>query len=416
MKKLFLVLFCLILAQISFAQPDRGVGVKVKDRNGNEREFKLYKASYALVIGNSNYKYWDVLNGVKSDVTAVEKALKINGFTVETAMDLDSRNLSQRIEKFIQDYGYEENNRLLIYYAGHGSTQKSISSGDDREIGYIVPVDAPLPNKDNIGFLRASVNLEKIRTFAKEIQAKHALFLFDSCFSGRLVSRGEISVPPIIEESVSFPVRQFITAGAANQTVPDESIFRRSFIRGLEGEADLNKDGYVLASELANYLRDRVTNYSDRRQTPLYAKIDDVNLDRGDFVFTVSKVSAPVETTATVQPQPTPPPTSESNSSAPLSSSQPAKPVSQGVLNGKAKNLVQPEYPKAARAVRVSDTVNVQVTIDENGNVISATAISGHALLHPAAIEAAKASTFDPTFFEGKRVKVTGVIVYKFTP
>jgi hypothetical protein len=289
MRKVCLVLlFSVLFNSISFAQTNRGVGIKVKDRSGKEREVKLYENSYALIIGNSNYKYWDVLNGVKSDVVAVEKALKENGFLVETAIDLDSRSLSPRIEQFVRDHGYEENNRLLIYYAGHGYTQKSVS--DDRELGYIVPIDSPNPTKDRVGFLRTAVDLEEIRTFAKKIQSKHALFLFDSCFSGKLVSRGEIAVPPIIEESIAYPVRQFITAGSANQTVPDESIFRRAFIRGLEGEADLNKDGFILGSELASYLRDRVTNYSSRQQTPLYAKIDDISLDRGDFVFKVGKI------------------------------------------------------------------------------------------------------------------------------
>jgi tetratricopeptide (TPR) repeat protein len=295
-KTIYFLASIFLLASFAFAQPNRGVTVKVKNRNGGEREVKLYDASYALIIGNSSYKYWDVLNGVKTDVAAVEKSLRDNGFTVETAENLDSSNLSGRIEQFVKDHGYEENNRLLIYYAGHGYTQKS--AGDDRELGYIVPVDAPLPGKDKIGFLRTAVDLEEIRTFAKRIQAKHALFLFDSCFSGRLVSRGEIAIPPIIQDSVSFPVRQFITAGAANQSVPDESIFRRAFTRGLEGEADLNNDGYILASEFASYLRDKVTNYSNRRQTPLYAKIDDISLDRGDFVFTVSS-AAPVADSST---------------------------------------------------------------------------------------------------------------------
>jgi hypothetical protein len=291
----------LIYSVFIFGQTDdgRGIGVKVKDKNGNVREVKLYDASYALVIGNSNYKFWSDLNGVKSDVSAIEKTLKDNGFAVETAMDLDSKNLSQRIEQFVKDHGYEENNRLLIYFAGHGYTQKAVSLGDDRELGYIVPIDAPWPLNDRVGFLRTAVDLEEIRTFAKKIQAKHALFIFDSCFSGKLISRGENAVPSIILESVAFPVRQFITAGSADQSVPDESIFRRAFIRGIEGEADLNQDGFVLASELASYLRDKVTNLSNRRQTPLYAKIDDISLERGDFVFVV-----PGET-----PTPTPTPT-----------------------------------------------------------------------------------------------------------
>ncbi len=61
------------------------------------------------------------------------------------------------------------------------------------------------------------------------------------------------------------------------------------------------------------------------------------------------------------------------------------KTISGGILYGKAIDLPKPAYPSAARAVRASGAVNVQVMVDENGNVISATAISGHPLLRQAA-------------------------------
>lgn len=91
------------------------------------------------------------------------------------------------------------------------------------------------------------------------------------------------------------------------------------------------------------------------------------------------------------------------------------KVVSGGVVNGKAVNLVKPPYPPAAKAVRASGQVQVQVTIDENGSVISASAVSGHALLRGAAEQAARSSKFSPTMLSGQKVKVTGVIVYNFT-
>ena len=287
-----LLLFLLLNTFTAFAQTNRGAAnVKVKMTNGKTEEIKLYDASYALVIGNGKYTSgWDNLPGVASDVTAVKTVLENQGFTVETAENLASRDFSNRILQFIDDYGYEPNNRLLIYYAGHGHTLKS--TGDGRDLGYVVPVDAPLPSKDELGFKRKAIPMDDILNFAKKIQSKHALFVFDSCFSGRLVSRGEIKVPPIIQESIAYPVRQFITAGAANQPVPDESIFRRSFVRALEGEADRNADGYITGTELAEYLKEKVTNYSNRQQTPQYGKINDIELDKGDFVFVIPKITA----------------------------------------------------------------------------------------------------------------------------
>jgi TonB family protein len=90
--------------------------------------------------------------------------------------------------------------------------------------------------------------------------------------------------------------------------------------------------------------------------------------------------------------------------------------ISGGVLNGKAVTLAKPEYSPAARAVRAAGAVNVQVTIDEQGNIISASAISGHPLLRQSAEKAAFASKFAPTTLEGQPVQVTGIIVYNFVP
>lgn len=75
--------------------------------------------------------------------------------------------------------------------------------------------------------------------------------------------------------------------------------------------------------------------------------------------------------------------------------------VSGGVINGKALNLVQPAYPSAAKAVHAGGAVNVQVLIDENGNVTSASATSGHPLLRSVAVAAARSSKFTPTKLSG---------------
>jgi protein TonB len=76
--------------------------------------------------------------------------------------------------------------------------------------------------------------------------------------------------------------------------------------------------------------------------------------------------------------------------------------------------LVQPTYPAIARAAHASGTVVVQVLIDEDGNVITAHAVSGHPLLQPSAVSAARASKFSPTKLSGQPVKVSGILQYNF--
>ena len=90
--------------------------------------------------------------------------------------------------------------------------------------------------------------------------------------------------------------------------------------------------------------------------------------------------------------------------------------VSGGVLNGKANSLAKPMYPPAARAVRATGSVTVQVLIDEDGNMYSAEAVSGHPLLRYSAVIAACNSKFMPTVLSGKPVKVAGVITYNYVP
>ena len=90
------------------------------------------------------------------------------------------------------------------------------------------------------------------------------------------------------------------------------------------------------------------------------------------------------------------------------------RPVSGGVLNGKALVLPKPAYPPQARNARASGTVIVEVVIDETGKVIAAKATAGHVLLRQAAAQAAQGARFSPTLLSGQPVKVSGEINYNF--
>lgn len=90
------------------------------------------------------------------------------------------------------------------------------------------------------------------------------------------------------------------------------------------------------------------------------------------------------------------------------------KTISGGVLNGKALKLVTPSYPKEAKDANADGAVLIQVTIDVQGNVMSAEAVSGHPLLREVSAQAALLSKFPPTLLQDQPVKVNGVIVYNF--
>ncbi|HST53368.1 MAG TPA: cytochrome c oxidase assembly factor Coa1 family protein [Pyrinomonadaceae bacterium] len=98
----------------------------------------------------------------------------------------------------------------------------------------------------------------------------------------------------------------------------------------------------------------------------------------------------------------------------PMASASNRPTVSGGVLNDKAISKPPPAYPAIAKAAKASGAVTVQVVIDEEGKVISASAVSGHPLLRAAAVEAARQARFAPYKLNGQPFKVTGILTYNF--
>lgn len=276
---LFIVLILIIFCQT--AQASRAIKIQLKDNKGKSaRQVQLYGGSYALLIGASNYTAgWPKLESIPGELSKVEKLLKNKGFVVEYHLDPDHDQIQKLYEGFIERYGYNQENRLLFYYSGHGHTR------NNGRKGYLVPVDAPNPNIDEIGFVKKALGMNQIISWARDIEAKHVIFLFDSCFSGTIFKQKELPAPPkYITSLTTKSVRQFITAGSAGEAVPANSTFTPAFVDALQYNlADLNGDNYVSGTELGLYLQAKVPQHSD--QSPQFGKIGDYELSRGDFIF-----------------------------------------------------------------------------------------------------------------------------------
>jgi hypothetical protein len=125
--------------------------------------------------------------------------------------------------------------------------------------------------------------MEQFNIYARHMRARHVLFVFDSCFSGGLfqVMRSK-DLSDDIKGRLVRPVRAFITAGTANQQVPDRSVFRRAFVEALKGGADSANIGYVTGAGLADYIRSHATT---KHQTPQWGKSLNPEYSEGDIVF-----------------------------------------------------------------------------------------------------------------------------------
>jgi len=233
------------------------------------------------------------------DTQEVAGKLRELGFKVKLITNPDSRQLKSTLSEIARRLGTEENRALILYYAGHGETT---TLADGTELGYIIPKDCPLQILDPFGFDSKAVSMKEIEMLALKVKSKHMLALFDSCFSGSLFALSR-AAPTVISEKSAKPVRQFMTAGGANETVPDRSIFKVCLLQGLNGEADLNQDSYITGSELGLYLQTKVINYTRGAQHPQYGKINNPHLDKGDFIF-VLKPAEPDVTKMTVPDAP----------------------------------------------------------------------------------------------------------------
>ncbi|HLA96480.1 MAG TPA: TonB family protein [Pyrinomonadaceae bacterium] len=89
-------------------------------------------------------------------------------------------------------------------------------------------------------------------------------------------------------------------------------------------------------------------------------------------------------------------------------------PIDLGLLNGKAKTLAKAEYPETAKKAAIGGAVKINVTVDEQGNVTKAEAVSGELLLRDAALAAARATKFEPYLVKGNAVKFSGNLVFNF--
>ncbi len=238
-------------------------------------ELVPYSGSYALLVGAYDYQLasgWPALYKPGEDVRLVRGVLEAHGFEVTTLINPTSRELASALADFFLEHGGERGHRLVFYYAGHGHTE---STDHGVKLGYIVPVDAGNPAQDR-AHLKRLIGMERFRELARGSNANDLLFMFDSCFAGTVFQATRSCVPPdcappvagplSVSERVARPVRMFLTAGGEDQMVPDESVFRRMVTRALKGEADGDRDGFVLGSELGGFVQN--TTLLERTSEP----------------------------------------------------------------------------------------------------------------------------------------------------
>jgi len=131
----------------------------------------------------------------------------------------------------------------------------------------------------------------------------------------------------------------------------------------------------------------------------------------------------PAESEESAPALPSPPADASANNG--LSGLMPASPnlpkpspatlrVSQGVSQGLLIKRVQPKYPSSALATHAEGAVQIEATVDKQGNVTNLKVLSGQTVLARAALEAVRQWRYKPYYLNGQPVEIQTQITVNF--
>ena len=94
---------------------------------------------------------------------------------------------------------------------------------------------------------------------------------------------------------------------------------------------------------------------------------------------------------------------------------QAQEPITTANALGRVVKKVAPTYPTAARQLNVTGSQDVEIVVDEQGNVIGAKVLKGNALFTQSTLAAVKEWKFTPLVKDGQPVKFSTVITFSYT-
>lgn len=282
---ILLALFGCVLAQ------DKSL-IQAPTPQGNS--LPLYTDSHALIIGISKYKNLpaalQLSYGVKDATSLKDILVKSYGFPAKNVTLLTDEQatltaIRQALAGLTDNTKVQPNDRVLIFFSGHGQTVPSANGG---EMGFLIPADATvdLNNPENAGPYNAScLRMKEVWDYLEGCPAKHVLVIADACFSGLMVkSRGGLSRESIAA-MLSKPARQIMSAGdkgqkAVERTDLGHGVFTAKLLENLQKRLQ-DKGRVFTASQLYADLLEGVSNDTKGKQTPKFGSFD----TDGEFLF-----------------------------------------------------------------------------------------------------------------------------------
>lgn len=236
---------------------------------------------WAVIIGVGGYESTAVpkLRYPVADADAVYQTLIASGgfkkenillLTDKTERKPTLRNIKWALGTFLARSAHK-NDLVVIYFAGHGASEVD-QRGVERDglSKYLVPVDA-----DPDDLYSTALPMDEMQNVLARIEAERVTVFLDACYSGAAGGRTfastktrTVNVDDIfLERLTRSKGRAIVTASRPSELsveLPElgHGIFTYYLVRGLQGYADLNRDGIVSLQELYEYLTQEVSRKS----------------------------------------------------------------------------------------------------------------------------------------------------------
>ena len=169
------------------ADKSKMLSANTKDGDIAKNKKDIYDNSFAVIIGINEYTNSKPLKYAVNDAKAI-KELLINTFgfqdeNIKLLLDKEATYSSIRHELYTISRLAKTNDRILIYFSGHGQTVTAVESG--MQIGYLIPVNGDINEPTLTG-----IPMDDIFRISQS-ESKHMLFLMDACYSGLMAANSK---------------------------------------------------------------------------------------------------------------------------------------------------------------------------------------------------------------------------------
>jgi hypothetical protein len=229
----------------------------------------------AIIIGIQDYKRAPKADFANKDAKEFyEYAVRALGVKPDKIRmliddDADEVNIVKAFENWLPIQVNKDKTDVYVFYSGHG-----LPAPDGKSL-YFLPhgVDKELLS-------RTAVSQNDIVAALSAAKPKSVTMFIDACYSGQ-TRGGDILVAnakpvSLKSDANAYPPNFTVITASANDQISSSSpelkhgIFSFYLMKGMEGEADANKDGKITVGEMQDYLSDKVARQAmtlNRKQT-----------------------------------------------------------------------------------------------------------------------------------------------------